>query len=602
MVNDEILTPIILRQRLAAIRQQIEDLQMASAAYAAIGITDEEYIISVMDSEKTITLKAKAKDTDKHQGIIDWLRQYTEQHRVKIVAAMILNGSETDKLGERLWLEEDIVPYPKKVRVKVTEDLVRQAADEVAAKFDANHLVEVPLGKENEVGISFLVTKDSYKKTVTSEIWDKLRAEVEKFSELKNKLLFINATPQGGGVALMRHALLRLLQLLDVNATWHALEPNKEVFEITKTKFHNVLQGVAEEGIEITEHDKKMYSSWIKENAEILHDTLSQAKVIVIDDPQPSGLVPHIKEINPRAKLIYRSHIHLDNELLDKEGTAQKKTWDFVWGRARAADVFVGHPIDKFIPKGIENKTVLMPATTDPMDGLNKPLNEKQMDYYLDLFNKILLEHDQSPLDLARPYVIQIARFDPSKGIPDVIEAYRLLREKMGHSVNAPQLVLVGHGSVDDPDGIPMYNMTVHLLQTPQYAHLADDVKVVRLHHNDQILNALLRSAWAALQLSHKEGFEVKVTEALHKGRPVVAYKTGGIPLQIEDEKTGFLVERGNCEAVADKLHKLMTDQALYEEMSKAAVQRLNPNYFTAHNALKWLELANWLSAGEKLS
>lgn len=46
----------------------------------------------------------------------------------------------------------------------------------------------------------------------------------------------------------------------------------------------------------------------------------------------------------------------------------------------------------------------------------------------------------------------------------------------------------------------------------------------------DEMLNTLLRGCVIAMQLSLREGFEVKVTEALMKGKPVVAYRTGGIP------------------------------------------------------------------------
>ena len=236
-----------------------------------------------------------------------------------------------------------------------------------------------------------------------------------------------------------------------------------------------------------------------------------------------------------------------------------------------------------------------MPATTDPLDGLNKPLSTDQIDHYITLFNKILLEHDQTMLDPAREYIIQIARFDPSKGIPDVIESYRKFRELYNNDAKVPQLVIVGHGSIDDPDGIPVYNMTTHLLQKKNYQQLAPDVKVVRLHHNDQILNALLRASKVALQLSLREGFEVKVSEALHKGIPVIAYRAGGIPLQIEHDVTGFLVEINNTDKVAEHLYKLFTNTNIYNEMSKSAKTTVKPDFFTVYNAIKWLSIANKL-------
>jgi glycosyltransferase involved in cell wall biosynthesis len=54
-----------------------------------------------------------------------------------------------------------------------------------------------------------------------------------------------------------------------------------------------------------------------------------------------------------------------------------------------------------------------------------------------------------------------------------------------------------------------------------------------------------ISNAKVALQLSTREGFEVKVSEALHKGIPVVTTKAGGIPLQVEHGKNGYLVDPG---------------------------------------------------------
>lgn len=595
-----------LMRGLADIRSQIEQLNLAPAVFAAIGITKEEFLISLIDSDKTVTIKNKSTKKDKHQEVIDWLAEYTNSHNVKIVAAALLgmlgeekNGSRS--LGARLWLEKDIVPYFFPVTETISEKITHRAAWEVSNYFDDKHLVKIRFGNHNEVIPSFLVNLSDYKKTVPADHWQLMTDQVEKFKKAVRKIIFFNATPQGGGVALMRHALMRLFRLWGVEAHWHVVHPNKDVFDITKTKFHNVLQGVAPSGVELTQRDQHLFNTWSHENAVFFKPIIQKADVVVIDDPQPSGMIPWFREFNPSLKIMYRSHIQLDTRLIAKKDSPQERSWQFIWNNIKSAEVFLSHPVLEFIPEEMLPRTLLMPATTDALDGLNKPLAAEGMQYYLKLFNKVLLEHDQKQLDLSRPYIIQTARFDPAKGIPDVIESFRILREKLGEKENLPQLVLVGHGSIDDPDGVPIYNMIIHLLRDARYSAIAQDVKVVRLHHNDQILNALLRGSKIALQLSHKEGFEVKVTESLHKGKPIVAYRTGGIPLQVRDGETGFLIERGNCVAVAEKLYQLMTDEAMYQKMSQAAVATLTPEYFTVHNALKWLWLANQILDNKKL-
>lgn len=120
----------------------------------------------------------------------------------------------------------------------------------------------------------------------------------------------------------------------------------------------------------------------------------------------------------------------------------------------------------------------------------------------------------------ARGYFTQIARFDPSKGIPDVIKSYARFRELMKDEPkrNVHQLVICGHGSVDDPDGSLIYDQTMNLIHE-SFPDLAEDIVVVRLGPSDQILNAIMSLSTVALQLSTREGFEVKVSEALHKVR-----------------------------------------------------------------------------------
>src|SRR5260370_41594659 len=95
----------------------------------------------------------------------------------------------------------------------------------------------------------------------------------------------------------------------------------KEVYYITKTKFHNVLQAVASPETELTLEDKAVYEAWIKENASAFEDVFKQADMIVIDDQESAGLIPYIKHANPNAKIIYRSHIKIVESLASQPVT-----------------------------------------------------------------------------------------------------------------------------------------------------------------------------------------------------------------------------------------------------------------------------------------
>jgi glycosyltransferase involved in cell wall biosynthesis len=115
------------------------------------------------------------------------------------------------------------------------------------------------------------------------------------------------------------------------------------------------------------------------------------------------------------------------------------------------------------------------------------------------------------------------------------------------------------------------------------------------------VLNALMANSRIALQLSTREGFEVKVSEALHAGKPVIASRTGGIPLQIQHGKSGYLTEVGDNEAVAQHLFDLYTDEMLYKTMSQYAKSHVSDEVGTVGNAAAWLYLAVMYSRGVKL-
>lgn len=148
-----------------------------------------------------------------------------------------------------------------------------------------------------------------------------------------------------------------------------------------------------------------------------------------------------------------------------------------------------------------------------------------------------------------------------------------------------------GHGSIDDPDGTVIYEQTYATINQSEFASICADIIVARLPPSDQLLNLILNGAQVALQLSHREGFEVKVTEALHKGVPVVAYQAGGIPLQIVKDVNGFLVPVGDVQGVAERLFSLVTDNELREKMSQQAISCVTEEFFTVFNSINWLHL-----------
>lgn len=200
-------------------------------------------------------------------------------------------------------------------------------------------------------------------------------------------------------------------------------------------------------------------------------------------------------------------------------------------------------------------------------------------------------------------YIVQIARFDPSKGILDAVEAYKKFHDKLTKTypqTPPPKLLITGHGSVDDPDGSLIYDQVVSHIEE-DIPHLRDQICVMRLRPSDQVLNALLSKSKIALQLSRREGFEIKVSEAAHKGKPVIVTRAGGLPLQVKNGESGFLVDVGDTDAVAQRLYELWTDDALYQRMSEYAIRHVPDEVSTVGNAVSWLYLACELSKGNSV-
>jgi glycosyltransferase involved in cell wall biosynthesis len=110
-----------------------------------------------------------------------------------------------------------------------------------------------------------------------------------------------------------------------------------------------------------------------------------------------------------------------------------------------------------------------------------------------------------------------------------------------------------------------------------------------------------MSTARVVLQLSTRPGFEVIVSEALHKGVPVITTRVDGVLLQLEHGKSGFLVEDGDYKAVARYLHCLFTDHETYNNMAHYAATHVSDEVSTVGNALAWLYLADELSRGEKI-
>ncbi|KXJ89655.1 family 4 glycosyltransferase [Microdochium bolleyi] len=597
-------------------------------AIVSLAAHDQTYLVDFAVEKLPLDKEKKGNDSD--NVIADWiisgLATYAKHHHVKFVGAGVpdkVADELSPSLCSRLWLERDIVPIVQSSNCDAPGGFwnakqVDEQADSMARKCVMNF--GPSLTPILQVGFRGLVMTDAgfkarlnrlsdHQATCGDTTWRAMTFYADRLKERRTKIAFFSATPQGGGVALMRHALVRFSRLAGVDLRWYVPKPRPGVFRNTKN-MHNILQGVADKDDRLSVEQRKIIHDWITDNAErywlaedgpLRKPEEGGADIIVIDDPQMPGLIPLIKKVTPNRPVLYRSHIQIRSDLVAQEGSPQSEVWDYLWNDIQHADAFISHPIPEFVPRNVPREKVMyMPATTDWLDGLNKPMDEWDRGYYASNYNVQCHTQDMTPLRFKdSKYIVQVARFDPAKGIDTVIDAYaefhRLATEK--GIKNIPQLAVTGNSSIDDPDGTRVYDAALSQIET-QYPALADSISVMRLDANDQLLNTLIAKARVVLQLSTREGFEVKVSEALHAGVPVIATRAGGIPVQVQHGKDGFLVEPGDYKAVAGRLVELLcADEGagddLWERMSKAAREGVSDEVSTAGNALCWYYLAD---------
>ncbi|KAI5784602.1 hypothetical protein EDC01DRAFT_722835 [Geopyxis carbonaria] len=569
-------------------------------------------------------LKMSAKDN---------IDRFCEEHHGKFVGAGITTTivKLCPDIAAFMWRELDVAVMAFDVETEMPSAFstdgapiqvgVDEQADSAVRKAITNYgphnMPALSIGFRNRVEvdnsgrIELVHSLDEYEKTVSKQTWQCVMNYVNELKKEKVKIAFFSATPQGGGVALMRHALIRFLRLAGVNASWYIPKPNPKVFRITKTN-HNILQGVAAPDARFGPEQQKMFNDWINYNA--TRYWLSPggplaaggADVVIIDDPQMPGLIPLIKETRPEVKIIYRSHIEIRSDLVEIPGSPQEEVWHFLWERIKQADVFISHPVNSFVPRTVPVEIVgLMPAATDWLDGLNKPMRDWDLRYYHHMLRNECHNIGMNRLDYPqREYIVQIARFDPSKGLPTVLDGYRKLRALYAEKSPGrptPQLLVCGHGAIDDPDASIIYDEVLEHLDGPDFDDIRADIVVMRLGPSDQLLDALITTAKIVWQLSSREGFEVKVSEALHKGKPVIATRAGGIPLQVRDGHSGYLVKVGDSDAVAQKSYELLNDEKKLAEMGQNAKNSVSDEVGTVGNAVAWMFLAAKLARGDKL-
>lgn len=366
-------------------------------------------------------------------------------------------------------------------------------------------------------------------------VGDNVIAELHrKARKLYNRhVIHLNSTFMGGGVAEILNTLVPMMNDAGVDAGWRVLHGNAAFYELTK-KFHNGLQGA---DMDFTEDEAKMYydvNQGFASYTHVNHDC------VIIHDPQPLPFIHNFKKQQP---WIWRCHIDLSRP--------NTKLWNFLKTFLPRYDRIIVSSKD-YVQNDVPVEQVIIPPAIDPLSLKNKELSEEDIGNYA--------KNASIPMD--KPILTQVSRMDKWKDPEGVLEVYERVREKIDC-----RLLFCYNLATDDPEGMEIYT---RIYEKAKKLVEKNDVVFV-IGNNELLVNAIQRLSDVIIQKSTKEGFCLAVTEALWKGTPVVASRVGGIPIQIEDGKTGFLLDPHDYDGFADRIVTLMNDKKLAKEVGHNA-------------------------------
>ena len=390
-----------------------------------------------------------------------------------------------------------------------------------------------------------------YEKIVGPEVIDQLRQLAKLLTGMK--VVHINSTKEGGGVAEILHRIIPLKNELGIEARWEVVTGNREFYQCTKL-MHNALQG---NRVDISAAMLKNYEKTGEENAERLQEVLEQADMVFIHDPQPASLIRFCSA--RRGKWIWRCHIDVSHPY--------RGVWKYLREYIQCYDASVWSLSEYVQP--LPHPLYLIAPSIDPLSNKNRELSDEDLQKTLNTYG----------LDPARPIITQVSRFDRFKDPIGVIHSYRLVKEFL-----PVQLILAGGGATDDPEGEEV------LAQVRSCAESDPDVHVLLLPPDDHLtINALQRISDIVLQKSTREGFGLTVTEAMWKGKPVIGGDTGGIRLQVINHHTGFLVN--TPEGAALRIRYLLKRREKLLEMGGKAHQFVLENFLITRHLREFLTL-----------
>ncbi len=360
---------------------------------------------------------------------------------------------------------------------------------------------------------------ENYRILVGDELIEEVIDLARRLSGIR--ICHVNSTAYGGGVAELLARHLPILQHLGLSADWRLIHGTPDFFTVTKA-FHNALQGAE---YDLREPERTLYLSVNEQSAKLLP---KEYDVFIVHDPQPAVIRHFAGPMG--AKWVWRCHIDSSVPSADVRTFLQPFIEEY--------DATVFTMAEFLLPELRSKHLAFIPPAIDP-------LGTKNMEIQIDLCKRAIAD---SGIDVSRPLLLQVSRFDPWKDPLGVIQAYRLVKKGFPDV----QLALIGAMAGDDPEGWELFEQVEE-----EAAKDADLFVFTNLAGTGNMeVNVFQRGCDVVIQKSLREGFGLVVSEALWKEKPVVAGKAGGIPMQFPEAFSRYLVD--SPEACAEQIMYLL--------------------------------------------
>jgi trehalose synthase len=383
-----------------------------------------------------------------------------------------------------------------------------------------------------------------YRSIIFRDLYDEIRDLAARLDGVR--VLHVNATSFGGGVAEILYTLVPLMRDVGLEAEWGVMFGAEPFFNVTKS-FHNALQGA---DYDLTVEARAIYEEYNRQSAAALKESGEEWDVVLVHDPQPALLKHFSGGLSPKTKWIWRCHIDTS--------TPNRQVLDYLLPYIVDYDAQI-YTMKDYTPPGIElPELTLIPPAIDPLSPKNMALAADDARYIINQFG----------IDTGRPFLLQVSRFDPWKDPLGVIDVYRAVKEEIPEL----QLVLIGSMAHDDPEGWDYWYKTVNYAAGDQDIFLFSNLTNVGAIE----VNAFQSLADVVIQKSIREGFGLVVTEALWKARPLVASRVGGIPMQVT-AGGGILID--TVPEAAAACAKLLGDPDFAREMGRRGKEHVRAHY-----------------------